>query len=399
MKLRKVLLMLFAVVFAYSNVYALSHFSFTEGDPTNSMVITLNAASNPTLDGTTLATGDEIGMFNQNGDCVGAVVWENAATYITAWGVDGSTPGYQAGESLMYRVWDASADKEYDNISVVHWDIDDNVIAGEFNNTLPYIYINSFAALTTPTTPMLTAPADMATGIYLSGNLEWDAVLNADSYSVMVSTTSDFSSDIVVDETGLTSTQYPYTLAEYNTTYYWKVMATDDTDGDSEWSETWSFTTYNGATKDVEVTLYLNGIWNGNAHQPVAVSIELRTGDQLKTSTVVDRKPALLDASGTGSANFGQVADGDYWMIVRATGYLPLAAPAKVSLSTSGVTYNFTTASTQAVGGASAMIQNTSSLWEARGGDLNFDRNVAAFDVPILVNSLGKNVSSQIPAP
>ncbi len=396
----KVLIFVF-VAFGISNkAFAeLFHFSVTEGDPTNSMTIVIDSDSDPTLDGVAIEPGDEIGMFNNDGVCVGAIAWENDVTHITAWGVDGSTPGYLAGEELQYRLWSAAADKEYDNITVVHHDADDNVIDGEFDNNLPYIYIFSFSAVSTPKAPVLDSPADLADGVFLTGSLEWYSVLNADSYSLMVSKTSDFSSEVVLDETDLTSTQYSYTLDDYNTTYYWKVKATDDADGDSEWSETWEFTTYNGVTKEVEATLYLNGLWDGTEHTPVAVSIELRTGDDIMESTVVERKAAMLNSDGTATANFGQVDDGDYWMIVRAAGYLPLAAPAKVSLSDAGVTYNFTTASTQAIGGTSAMLENLSDLWEARAGDLNFDSSVATSDIPLMINSLGSSVNTSVPAP
>jgi hypothetical protein len=400
MKLLKVLTFVFATFIVSNNAFAqLFHFSVTEGDPTNSMTILMDSDTDPTLDGIAIEPGDEIGMFNKDGVCVGAIAWENDVTYITAWGKDGSTPGYLAGEEFQYRLWSAAADKEYDNITVVHHDVDDNVIDGEFDNNLPYIYISSFTAVSTPTTPVLDSPADMADGIYLSGNLVWNSVLNADSYSIMVSKTSDFSSDVVVDETDITSIQYPYTLSDYNTIFYWKVKATDDEDGDSDWSETWEFTTYNGETKEVEVTLYLNGLWNGTAHKPVAVSIELRTGESIMSSTVSERKAAMLNSDGTAIANFGQLEDGDYWIIVRASGYLPLAAPAKVSLSDAGVIYNFTTSSAQAISGTSAMIENTSDLWEARPGDFDFDRSVAAFDINYLIPSIGYGVSGSVPAP
>lgn len=400
MKSIKLLLLALIAVFAVNQSYAdLSHFSYTEGDPTNSMIIAITGTADPSLDGTTLETGDEIAVFNDNGDCVGAIVWENEATYLTAWGKSGSTPGYESGDELIYRIWDQSADKEYDNITVEHRDVDSVVIAGLFDNTVPYIKLTDFDAVSTPKTPVLISPADMAEGIYLTGVVKWNAVLNADSYSLMIAKTDDFSSDVVVNESGLTSDQYAYTLADYDTKYYWKVKATDDTDGDSEWSDVWEFTTYNGETKEVELTMYLRGLWDGSEHEPVAISIELREGDGLMSSTLVKRLPALIDENGTASANFGQVEDGDYYVVARASGFLPLAIDGTVALSTSGISHNFTTASTQAVIGTTVMIQNGDSDWEARAGDINLDRGVQPSDLNSLVESFGKNAATFIPAP
>ena len=394
------MLLVFVVLFmtGYSAQAALQHFSVTQGDPSNSMVITLDGTTDPSLDGVTLATGDEVAVFNKDGVCVGAVVWENTATYITAWGEDGSTPGYEANEAIKYRIWNQSADKEYDNISATHEDSQGSSITAVFDNTEPYIYIASFDAETNPSAPVLSSPEDGEVDVLLAGIMQWNDVLNADSYSLMVSTQSDFSSDVVINETNITSSQYNFSLSQYNTTFYWKVKATDDADGDSDWSSIWSFDTYSGEVKEVEITLALDGMTDNGNHQPVPVSVELRSGSDLMSSTVVKRKAGVVDTNGTVTINFGQVSDGDYYVIARAAGYLPLAAPSKYTLDNTGFSHDFTTGSAQAVDGSKAMIE-VNSVWSARGGDFDYSRNVGGFDAPPFINSLGKNVSSSVPAP
>ncbi|HEX3046488.1 MAG TPA: carbohydrate binding domain-containing protein [Bacillota bacterium] len=70
-----------------------------------------------------------------------------------------------------------------------------------------------------------TAPASGATGVSSNPTFTWGAAARATSYSLVVSTNSNYSNP-VINVSGLTSTSYPsgVTLAG-NTTYYWKVTA------------------------------------------------------------------------------------------------------------------------------------------------------------------------------
>ena len=92
-----------------------------------------------------------------------------------------------------------------------------------------------------PVAANLTAPADAATNIAYTPNHQWDNIANASQYTIQVATDDQFV-DIVRDETIETnswSANPPYTN---NTTYYWRVKAINGC-GESEWSDTLSFTT------------------------------------------------------------------------------------------------------------------------------------------------------------
>jgi hypothetical protein len=83
-------------------------FKFTAGTGNNATVA-VPATANPNIDGTSLATGDEIGVFTPAGLCVGAVVWTTGqSAAITVWGDNDQTPavdGIKAGEEMRYRIW------------------------------------------------------------------------------------------------------------------------------------------------------------------------------------------------------------------------------------------------------------------------------------------------------
>jgi len=86
-----------------------THFTFTFNTEESYSIVIDNAS----LDGIPLETGDEIGVFTSAGLCVGASVWDgNVPLPLTAWADDSQTPevdGYNSGEQMFFRVWDASA--------------------------------------------------------------------------------------------------------------------------------------------------------------------------------------------------------------------------------------------------------------------------------------------------
>jgi hypothetical protein len=101
------------------------------------------------------------------------------------------------------------------------------------------IYMASVAS--TPAAPTLASPADGATSIPTSSTLSWNSVTGATSYTLHVSTTSDFST-FVVNQSGITSTSFPIAGLQNGTQYFWRVSATNAA-GAGPFSSTGSFTT------------------------------------------------------------------------------------------------------------------------------------------------------------
>jgi len=92
-----------------------------------------------------------------------------------------------------------------------------------------------------PGVPTLSAPANGATGVSVSPTLTWNAATGATTYRVQLSIASDFSTTIVDDATPTGTTRAVGPLNN-NTTYYWRVSATN-AGGTSAYSATSSFTT------------------------------------------------------------------------------------------------------------------------------------------------------------
>jgi len=96
---------------------------------------------------------------------------------------------------------------------------------------------------TAPSIPTLSSPSNGSTNVAIPPTLSWNASSGAPSYRLQVSTSSSFSST-VYDQSGPTSTSQQVSGLSNNTTYYWRVSATNSY-GTSGWSSVWSLTTIN----------------------------------------------------------------------------------------------------------------------------------------------------------
>lgn len=92
-----------------------------------------------------------------------------------------------------------------------------------------------------PGTPSLVSPADGAINVPVSTTFNWGAITDATSYTLQVSTASDFST-LRVNTSGIASTSFNVTGLSSNTVYYWRVRAANG-GGSSDWSVVRSFTT------------------------------------------------------------------------------------------------------------------------------------------------------------
>jgi hypothetical protein len=92
------------------------------------------------------------------------------------------------------------------------------------------------------TTPLLSAPANGATGQGLGLTLYWAPVQRAGRYHLQVSEDASFNTGLVVDDAEIMDPEYVVNGLSSATDYYWRVRAINP-DGSSEFSLPWSFRT------------------------------------------------------------------------------------------------------------------------------------------------------------
>ncbi len=278
----------------------LTHFSYVATG--YNMTVTVTTSINPNISGVSLSHGDEIGVFNTTGLCVGAQVWNGTGNIGIA--VQGDDPdqdsidGMMNGEKMSYRVWDSSL-----NVEVAAQ------VTYNSNKLLP-LYADSLfvqdkiAYLTTlsgisPPSPL--SPGTGAVSQPLSPTISWGSVGNAASYTLQVSAVTSFANTVFSGGSLAGTSQVVSGLAN-STTYYWRTRTLNTTGGSSDWSRTDSFTTIvaapaaaalstpaNGAA-NVPLSLSLN--WNSSA---LATSYEAEVSlSSTFGSTLIDQTGASL---------------------------------------------------------------------------------------------------------
>lgn len=153
-----------------------------------------------------------------------------------------------------------------------------------------------------PDTPLLLTPSDNSTDLSVQPLFEWSNVA-ADTYRLQVSGSSDFTNP-VADFQNLGGTSSQVENLDYGSSYFWRVQAVN-ADGESDWSDVWSFTTRDeplsppGEPTPVSPSDGATGIsvnpaisWNGSED---AESYRLQLSLTSNFSPVVD----LEDLSGT----------------------------------------------------------------------------------------------------
>ncbi|MFH1226379.1 MAG: DUF2341 domain-containing protein [Planctomycetota bacterium] len=93
-----------------------------------------------------------------------------------------------------------------------------------------------------PAQTTLSWPVMSATGVSLTPTLAWDAANRAETYKLQVSPSSTFGGSFIINQANITATSYTTAALNYNTVYYWRVMA-NNAGGASAWSGIGAFTT------------------------------------------------------------------------------------------------------------------------------------------------------------
>ena len=156
------------------------------------------------------------------------------------------------------------------NNANVYWQVN----ASNANGTSDWSSLWSFTTIIAPPlAPVLASPTNSALGQPISLGLSWGTVTGAVSYSIQVSTSSNFGST-VSSQTGISVISTSASGLANGTLYYWEVNATN-AGGTSAWSNAWNFTTIaqiptapilaspaNGA---INIQINISLVWNASS--------------------------------------------------------------------------------------------------------------------------------------
>ncbi len=174
----------------------------------------------------------------------------------------------------------------------------------------PYSEVYSFKTILA--TPLLTYPSDGATEIPVDVILDWDDVTGAERYLMQVATNSLLLNPFI-DEDNVTASEFSVTGLELNKKYYWRVEA-KNSDGESNYSEKFSFTTVLSTGLGLDLTGVPDEYYLGqNFPNPFNPSTTISFGVPERSTVVIGvynmlgERMALLE-SGEFSPGYHQVA-------------------------------------------------------------------------------------------
>lgn len=184
----------------------------------------------------------------------------------------------------------------------------------------PYTFsIQGAGTISAPNPPTLSTPSNGAINVTINITLTWNSSPNAESYQLQVSTATNFSTT-VINQSGLTANSFNLTGLLNNTTYYWRVNASN-AGGTSVWSETRSFTTIVSLPEKVsllspdnnQVISSLNVTLQWNTSNPQVDRYWLEIADNISmTNPVVDDNITSTEKS------FQAEVNKSYWWKVKA---------------------------------------------------------------------------------
>ncbi|HPS65882.1 MAG TPA: fibronectin type III domain-containing protein, partial [Ignavibacteria bacterium] len=137
-----------------------------------------------------------------------------------------------------------------------------------------------------PAAPVLSAPANGATGISAAPIFDWNDVTGATAYRLLVASDSLFT-NILINDSTLTSSQYqtPSGVLGYGMKYYWKVNARNIS-GSGSYSAVWNFTTITRPALSLKV--FLEGFYDVTSGTQISDTVKVYLADSTQGYAFVD---------------------------------------------------------------------------------------------------------------
>lgn len=328
--------------------------------------------------------------------------WSDVADAIEGSGKEGS--GVREGSSVTYRLQIAT-DQTFTSIvkdtagilssqfaysgtlnrgTTYYWRVNATNNGGTGQFTLPFVF-KTIPEI--PATPSLSLPLNNSTGASLAPLFDWNDVSGAVSYRIQISTDSNFTTT-VKDTSGVLTSQYqlPGGLLNYLTKYYWRVNATN-TGGTSPYSSKFNFTTIVEPPAQVQFTVIPGGLYNiltGRLNMRDTIKVFLVDS---ATCSIKDSAKGVVDSVNFGvTMNFSNAPTGKYYIFIYHRNHLATASRfAQTVTRGSIVSYNFTSANSQAFGNNMIQVSSSPVRWAMIPGDGNRDGFVDGLDQTIWI--------------
>jgi hypothetical protein len=255
-----------------------------------------------------------------------------------------------------------------------------------------------------PAAPTLVSPTNTSTVSNITPSLTWNPSVNATSYTTNVSTSNTFGSLAVNQTTASTSYSVPNAVLSYNTTYYWRVRASN-ANGNSAWSTVWSFKTPNAPVPAAPTGLYgvansstqITLAWSqGGANNPIQVWRRTANTNYALVTTTAAGATSYVNTGLTAATTYNY-----YVIATNASGSSPRSNTATVTtMAAAPVTVPAAPTLTAPINGV--LVPNTTPTmqWAASTGATSYTVQISTNSgfTNLVVNTRGVTTNSyQVP--
>jgi hypothetical protein len=216
----------------------------------------------------------------------------------------------------------ATPSKTVNGLSVstrYYWQVTARSDSNGVTHSIPWTFTT---LVTVPAVPTLSSPANGTLNTPTSVTFQWNPAIGANTYRLQIATDTSFTS-VLYDFPSLATTARQVQSLAYNTTYYWRVSASNG-NGTSAFSTAWRFTVtvpapgvpYLASPADgaVDIALPVTLSW---AQSSGAVSYRIRISTASDFSSIVFDSTAALN-----TATVGGIAAGvkHFWQVTAQNG-------------------------------------------------------------------------------
>jgi photosystem II stability/assembly factor-like uncharacterized protein len=277
----------------------------------------------------------------------------------------------------------------------------ETLFASTYGRGLWKLDFNAGTSAVIPDAPVLAKPFNNATDLVAPIDFSWSTATNAVKFSMELAEDTGFTSNRQRFDNIMNIKKQVSGLSD-NTVYYWRVKSFSSTGDSSAWTSTWKFTTgsCSPAFADIDITLHLYALHNGIDHRKTAVMVELHSqASTIDSSDLAAYKfPAMIGTNGKIELEAEGITDGDYYIVVRTTGYYPLATKTARTVKI-GETTTVTTTTPSDFYAGSDIFTNVSGDYQLKAGDINYDLMINADDANYIPKNNNKNAANDVPKP
>ncbi|MEP7146624.1 MAG: hypothetical protein ABI792_06410, partial [bacterium] len=147
----------------------------------------------------------------------------------------------------------------------------------------------------------------------------------------------------------------------------------------------------------LNLTAIIQGFYNSSTDTMVSDTMKVYLRNFTSPYSKVDSSVSMLDSSGAGVFNFGNITNGtNYYLVVKHRNSIETWSSVAMSFTAGTMTYSFNTAADKAYGKNQIQVDNSPLRFAVYGGDVNNDGIVNLNDIINVSNSAINFVSGYV---